>query len=112
MDKGQIGAGSVAGQVRCLAKAYPELAAQYTRTFQAKMSEGWQKSIPTFPVEKPVATRNAGQVVMNAIEKAVPELFGGAADLTASTKTIFKDSPSFHVDRWVGTSSSACASSA
>ena len=35
---------------------------------------------------------------MNAIEKVVPELFGGAADLTASTKTIFKDSPSFHVD--------------
>jgi transketolase len=35
---------------------------------------------------------------MNAIEKVVPELFGGAADLTSSTKTIFKDSPSFHVD--------------
>jgi transketolase len=35
---------------------------------------------------------------MQAIEKIVPELFGGAADLTASTKTIFKDSPSFHVD--------------
>jgi len=36
--------------------------------------------------------------VMQAIEKSVPELFGGAADLTTSTKTIFKDSPSFHVD--------------
>ena len=35
---------------------------------------------------------------MNAIAKVVPELFGGAADLTSSTKTIFKDSPSFHVD--------------
>jgi len=35
---------------------------------------------------------------MNAIAKIGPELFGGAADLTASTKTIFKDSPSFHVD--------------
>jgi transketolase len=35
---------------------------------------------------------------MNAIAGVVPELFGGAADLTASTKTIFKDSPSFHVD--------------
>ena len=35
---------------------------------------------------------------MNAIEGVVPELFGGAADLTSSTKTIFKDSPSFHVD--------------
>jgi transketolase len=45
-----------------------------------------------------VATRNAGQVVLNAVAGVVPELFGGAADLTASTKTIFKDSPSFHVD--------------
>ena len=45
-----------------------------------------------------MATRNAGQAVMQAIENVVPELFGGAADLTTSTKTIFKDSPSFHVD--------------
>jgi transketolase len=79
-------------------KAYPELGAQYARTTAMKMAEGWEKAIPVFPPEKPVATRNAGQVVMNAIEKIVPELFGGAADLTSSTKTIFKDSPSFHVD--------------
>ncbi|MBW4038240.1 MAG: transketolase [Acidobacteria bacterium] len=79
-------------------KAYPELGEQYERTSSHKLADGWQKSIPSFPTEKPVATRNAGQVVMNAIAKVVPELFGGAADLTASTKTIFKDSPSFHVD--------------
>ncbi len=79
-------------------KAYPELGAQYERTHERKLEAGWEKAIPTFPTDKPVATRNAGQVVMNAIEKVVPELFGGAADLTASTKTIFKDSPSFHVD--------------
>jgi transketolase len=79
-------------------KAYPELGAQYTRTTSAKMKEGWEKAIPTFPTDKPVATRNAGQVVLNALAKDVPELFGGAADLTASTKTIFKDSPSFHLD--------------
>jgi transketolase len=78
--------------------AYPELGAQYDRTTAMKMAEGWEKALPVFPPEKPVATRNAGQVVMNAIEKIVPELFGGAADLTSSTKTIFKDSPSFHVD--------------
>ena len=35
---------------------------------------------------------------MNAIADAVPELFGGAADLTSSTKTIFKPGASFHVD--------------
>ena len=79
-------------------KAYPELGEQYDRCTAMKLAEGWEKSLPTFPIDKPVATRNAGQVVMNAIAKVVPELFGGAADLTTSTKTIFKDSPSFHVD--------------
>jgi transketolase len=79
-------------------KAYPELGAEYDRTTSMTLAEGWEKQIPIFPTEKPVATRNAGQVVMNAIAKVVPELFGGAADLTSSTKTIFKDSLSFHVD--------------
>jgi transketolase len=80
------------------AKAYPEPASEFDRVVSGKLSDGWEKKIPTFPVDKPVATRNAGQVVMNAIEAVVPELFGGAADLTASTKTIFKDSANFHVD--------------
>jgi transketolase len=79
-------------------KAYPEPASEFERVIKAEMTPGWETKIPTFPTDKPVATRNAGQIVMNAIEKVVPELFGGAADLTASTKTIFKDSPSFHVD--------------
>lgn len=82
-------------------RAYPEPAAEFERRIKAELAPGWEKKIPTFPAgpdAKPVATRNAGQIVMNAIEKVVPELFGGAADLTSSTKTIFKDSPSFHVD--------------
>ena len=72
---------------------YPELAAEFERTQKNVRKADWEKVIPSFPAGKPVATRNAGQVVMNALEKTVPELFGGAADLTASTKTIFKDSP-------------------
>lgn len=79
-------------------KAYPEEAAEYDRTTSMKLSEGWESKLPTFPTEKPIATRNAGQTVMNAIAKVVPELFGGAADLTSSTKTIFKDSENFHLD--------------
>ena len=35
---------------------------------------------------------------MNAIFDGVPELFGGAADLTSSTKTIFKNWPHFADD--------------
>jgi len=80
------------------AKAYPEPATEFLRVIKPELLAGWEKKIPTFPADKPVATRNAGQVVMNAIAGVVPELFGGAADLTASTKTIFKDSANFHVD--------------
>ena len=78
--------------------AYPQLAKQFERTVSAQLADGWEKAIPVFPTGTPVATRNAGNIVMNAIAKAVPELVGGAADLTSSTKTIFKDSPSFHLD--------------
>jgi transketolase len=79
-------------------KAYPEPSAEFERVVKGELKEGWEKKVPVFPTDKPIATRNAGQTVMNTIESVVPELFGGAADLTASTKTIFKDSPSFHVD--------------
>ncbi len=78
--------------------AFPEPAAEFERTQAGKLKTGWEKSIPSFGVEKPVATRNAGQQVMNAIADVVPELFGGAADLTASTKTIFKNSAHFADD--------------
>jgi transketolase len=78
--------------------ANPELAAEFERTQKDVRKADWVKAIPSFPAGKPQATRNAGGAVMNAIAEKVPELFGGAADLTASTKTIFKPGASFHVD--------------
>ena len=78
---------------------FPELAAQYERCEAGKLAPGWEKSLPTFAADaKPIATRGAGGQVMNAIADAVPELFGGAADLTESTYTIFKKSENFHID--------------
>jgi len=77
---------------------YPDLAAEFERTKANKRKAGWEKALPSYPAGKPVATRNAGGAIMNAIAEAVPELFGGAADLTASTKTIFKPGANFHVD--------------
>jgi transketolase len=77
---------------------YPQLAAEFERVVAGKLAEGWEKSLPSFPVDKPVATRSAGGKVMESIAAVVPELIGGAADLTASTKTIFKDGGNFHLD--------------
>ena len=98
VDKGKAAQAEWQAKFAAYSEAYPVLGAQYTRTFAGKLAEGWEKAIPTFPTEKGIATRNAGQVILNAVAGIIPELFGGAADLTASTKTIFKDSPSFHVD--------------
>lgn len=78
---------------------FPELAAEYERVFAGKLPQGWESSLPSFPAgSKPVATRVAGSTVLNAIATKVPELIGGAADLSTSTKTTIKDSPSFHAD--------------
>ena len=79
--------------------AFPAEAAEFERTQAGKLKDGWEKSLPTYAADaKPVATRNAGNAVMNAFAKEIPELIGGAADLTASTKTILKDGGNFHVD--------------
>ena len=80
------------------AAAYPEVAAEFERTQKGALKAGWEKAIPSFAPGKPVATRNAGGEVMNAIAEQVPELFGGAADLTSSTRTIFKPGANFHED--------------
>jgi transketolase len=80
------------------AAANPELAAEFERTQKDARKAGWEKAIPSFAVGKAMATRNAGGAVMNALAEAVPELMGGAADLTSSTKTIFKPGANFHVD--------------
>ena len=80
-------------------KDFPELAAEFERTQAGNLAAGWEKSLPVYAADaKPMATRNAGGETMDAIAKAVPELIGGAADLTSSTRTIFKKSTSFHLD--------------
>jgi transketolase len=74
------------------------LAAEFERTRKGLLKAGWEKAIPSFAPGKPQATRSAGGTILNAIAERVPELFGGAADLTASTKTIFKPGANFHED--------------
>jgi transketolase len=80
-------------------KANPDLAAEFDRVQSGVLATGWEKSLPVFKADaKPIATRSAGGEIMDAIAQAVPELIGGAADLTTSTKTILKTGGNFHVD--------------
>ena len=78
--------------------AHPQEAAEFDRVIKQELSPDAFKDLKPFPTDKPIATRTAGNVALEAIGKNVPELMGGAADLTRSTKTIFKASPSFAED--------------
>ena len=63
-----------------------------TRTLPA----GWDSKIPDFPAdEKGMATRKASGAVINAVAGALPELWGGSADLAESNNTTIEGVPSF-----------------
>jgi transketolase len=110
VDKGKKAQADWQERFEAYKKEYPELAAQYTRVTEHKLADGWEKAVPTFPAEKPVATRNAGQVVLNAMGKVLPELFGGASPARPRRSSRTR-ATSTSIPR-AGMSSSASASSA
>ena len=60
------------------------------------LPEGWTDTLPTFPAdEKGMATRKASGAVINAVADAVPELWGGSADLAESNNTTIENAASF-----------------
>ncbi len=80
-------------------KEFPDVASEFERVQSGVLAGGWEKSLPVYAATaKPIATRSAGGEIMDAIAAVVPELIGGAADLTASTKTILKTGGNFHLD--------------
>jgi transketolase len=74
----------------------PELAREFERRMAFELPEGWDSDVPVFPPdEKGLATRVSSGKVINALAKRVPELVGGSADLTPSTKTFIEGIASF-----------------
>jgi transketolase len=69
-------------------KAHPEKAADLEGIMQAKLAAGWEKFLPQFSAEKPMATRVASGKVLEAIAPHLVSLVGGSADLTPSNNTL------------------------
>ena len=60
------------------------------------LPDGWTDALPEFPADpKGMATRKASGKVLTAIAPALPELWGGSADLAESNNTTPKGEPSF-----------------
>lgn len=66
--------------------AYPAEAAEFVREQRGDLPEGWDRDLPTFPVDKgAVETRKASAAALQAIIPHVGNLVGGSADLAGST---------------------------
>jgi len=90
---GEAGAQAEAGWQKMFAnysKAYPEMAAEFTRLVKGELTPGWEKALPVFPADKAPATRVASGNVLDAIAPHLRMLVGGSADLTPSNNTLPK----------------------
>ena len=65
------------------------------RISDEKLPADWSKELPVFGVEKEIATRAASGKVIQAIAKALPEFWGGSADLAGSNNTTIEGGKSF-----------------
>ena len=66
-------------------------AAEFERLIKGDLPDDWESAFTEFPNgSKDVATRKAGEIVMQSIAAKVPELMGGSADLNPSTFTWLK----------------------
>ena len=70
-------------------RAHPELARELTRMMAGEMPAAWEEALPTFP-KGSMATRDASSQTMQAIAPMWPELLGGSADLSPSTRTVLE----------------------
>ncbi len=72
-------------------KQFPEQAAELRRRIAGELPQGWEEKIPAFaPADGNIATRKASEKILQQLADALPELFGGAADLNPSTFTWMK----------------------
>jgi transketolase len=79
--------------------AFPDAAADYRRRERRSgLPDGWDTDLKAYEVGTEVATRNASQDAIAALAPRLPELFGGAADLSESNLTDVKGEPSFSAD--------------
>jgi transketolase len=78
------------------AAAYPELARELEQWISGGLPEGWDRQLSRIALPTtPTATRQVGGTALQAIAAAVPNLFGGSADLGGSTGTTLKQGGTF-----------------
>jgi transketolase len=79
-------------------EAFPAEAAELLRRLDGDLRPGATDLLKTYAVGEDLATRQASQAAIQALAGSVPELFGGAADLSESNLTDVRDAGDFEAD--------------
>jgi transketolase len=74
---------------------HPDLAAELRRRLAGELRDDWDRGLKSYAVGEELATRQASQQAIQALAEPVPELFGGAADLSESNLTDIKGAGDF-----------------
>ena len=84
-------------QMAAYRKVYPQEVRQLAEDLGGNLPSGWEHDLSAMfnSSNKPIATREASGLIMNAIAKKVHSFTGGSADLAPSTKTLLKDRGDF-----------------
>ena len=82
--------------------AHPELAKQFKMAFAGELPENWEESLPVYEDGTAQASRVSSKDAIQAIAKAVPNIWGGSADLSGSNNTTIADEKEFQPDSYEG----------
>jgi transketolase len=102
LDKGRKAESLWKKKLDAYTRKYPELAIEWQTATTGKLPRGWDAKVPRFSDGKPIATRAASGMVLNALADKLPTLIGGSADLAPSNNTLVKSSFDFQKGSYDG----------
>lgn len=83
-------------------KEYSDLAQKFSDGFYNKVPNTLGDILPQYGEDDSIATRAASQKAINALAKEVSSLWGGAADLASSNKTVIAGEGDFQPESYEG----------
>ncbi|MCL0075269.1 transketolase [Dehalococcoidia bacterium] len=85
-------------------REFPEEARRLEQDLAGNLPDGWEQDLDDLfsSQEKPISTRAASGLIINAIGPKVHSLTGGSADLAPSTKTIMRDRGHYGPENYAG----------
>ena len=95
VERGHQLVGEWRERVHALERVEPGTVAELHRRLDGRLADGWDAGLRTYAIGEDFATRQVSQQAIQALGGPVPELFGGAADLSESNLTDVKGGGDF-----------------